>query len=219
MADKEKYRQLDELFSDDVANNSLFSINLLLGAPKQFLNFCYDFADSEADEHYLETMDPSSPKYDRRVDKHFVENADDLQQMKKFFQDHIDYIDLNRATLLAYSRLSAVTMDVNNSIELKKAKSLMLTKLKKILEKYSKENTVIYSYESSRESKDGLPDITQISSNELLGFNLPNYQSNLGFITEEQFKKNIKYFTLDTAKELFGDNRIFSSLRLYKKIY
>ena len=205
MASKEKLRQLNELFSYDEIDSSPFSINKLLDSPSIFLNFCYDFTDEEAVKHYFDIMTKTSPKFDERALQSFYGSK--KEDLKKFCLDYIDRIDLNRLTLFAYHRLEQ-TKTKGSQIKQKKH---ALDSLKHLLGKYSDLNTIIYFFRGSNETRSHLPEIFSISSDNVLGISRPKQD----FLTDEQYKRYMKYFTLDSVKNVLGDARIYSALRMF----
>ena len=206
MANSEKLQLFDELFNYDEKITSPFPISVLLDTPSMFMNFCYDFTDREAEEDYIDIMYEDSPKYDSRIKKSYVKGIKDKEEFKKFCLDYIDHLDLNRMLVFAYHRLEKSEV---SSLSSKKKQTLYA--LKSLMKKYCKSNSVVTFYTSSKDSKNGLPDITEISSDSILGIKRQKKR----FISDEQYEKYIKYFSLEEAKDIFGDHRIFASLRMF----
>lgn len=206
MANSEKLQQLEELFNYDEKITSPFPISVLLETPSMFMNYCYDFNDRKAEDDYIDFMYKESPKYDSRVNKSYVKGLEDKAEFKEFCLDYIDHLDLNRMLVFAYHRLQQSEI---GSLSSKKKQTL--DALKQLMKKYCKSNAVVTFYKSSKDSKNGLPDITEISSDSILGIKRPKEN----FISDEQYEKYMKYFSLDDAKDIFGDHRIFSSLRMF----
>lgn len=209
----DKFKQLDEIFEYDGKNETPFSINNLLKTPRQFLSYCYDFSDRTAEKVFIDFMYSESENYDKRVEETFDARLDGKKALRDFCLTYIDHLDLDRMTLLVYDRLKNATFPANTAQTFKKQKRQLLEKLKDLMKKNIKSNAVIYEFIPSSQSKDGMPHISSIDSDSVLGIHGP--KPKMRFISDEQYNKYMKYFTFEDVRDLMGDNRLYSPLRMY----
>lgn len=221
MASQEKLKQLEDIFNYGGNDAFTFPMGRLLYSPYEILDFCYDYsAPNAVNTFYEKFTNPKNKNYDKRLElscngeidsnKHFISE----EGIKQFVKDYIEYIDLDRLTLLAYYNLDrSINNDkikndffLKNSKDAQRISNAMFNKIRNLMTKYDKSNAHIYNFTSIEKSEDGLPHIWSLSTNNALGY---EDKVNKFPYNNLDFDKFNKLLNLDDFRTLYDDPSLY----------
>ena len=175
----ETRKKFNDIFSYGGNNGeNTFPIERLLVSPMEILRFCMDWNVPNIREFAENHFDnPDSPDYDPRIEKSCrddVPRSDYMseREIRKFCEDYVDYIDLNKLTLFAFYKLKVSleqirSMDKEHAFIYKAYMDEMTSSFKELIRKYHMEDTILYLLQES-ENKEGEVELSEYTGRQLL---------------------------------------------------